>query len=542
MLISPSARRTLAIAALSACPLLSAQLAQANVKLPAVLADHMVLQQQQAVPVWGLADPGEKVTVSFVDQKESATADDKGKWSVKLKPLTASDKPAELTIAGNDTVTLKDILVGEVWICSGQSNMEMGIKNVKNCDAEVAAADHPNIRLFSVPKNVQGEPQKDIAAQGHSPLEGKWLPCTPQNIAPYGWGGFTAVGYFFGRDLHNDLKVPVGLIHTSWGGTPAESWTAQSYLEEDSDLRPINEKFQKDMESLPKQKEQYEKQMAEWKETAAKAKADGKPEPKKPNPPRDMAHDPWRPSSLYNGMIAPIVPFATKGAIWYQGESNAGRAYQYRKLLPAMIKNWREAWNEPEMGFYIVSLANFQNPAKDPGESDWAELREAQALTANQPHNGQAIAIDLADANNPGDIHPKDKQSVGHRLELVALAKSYGKSVDYSGPEYESSKVEGDKVRLKFKFADALTAKGGEPLKGFQIAAEAKDGEKVTWHWADAKIEGDSVIVSSKEIEKPAAVRYDWAHNPQGNLYNKADLPAVPFRTDNWPGVTAKNR
>jgi sialate O-acetylesterase len=537
MLITPSARRSITVAAVSACSLLCAQFAQANVKLPAVLADHMVLQQQQPVPVWGWADPGEKVSVSFGDQKATATADDKGKWSVKLKPLKANETPGELTVAGNDTVTLKDILVGEVWICSGQSNMEMGIKNVKNAKEEVAAADHPNIRLFTVPKNVQGEPQKDIKSQGIAASDGKWLACNPENVSAGGWNGFTAVGYFFGRDLHNDLKVPVGLIHTSWGGTPAESWTAQSYLEEDSDLRPINERYQKDVQNLPQQKADYERKLAEWKDAAAKAKADGKPEPKKPNGPKDMEHDPWRPSSLYNGMIAPIVPFAAKGAIWYQGESNAGRAYQYRKLLPAMIKNWREVWNEPEMGFYIVSLANFLQPAKEPGESDWAELREAQTLTANQPHNGQALAIDLADADNPGDIHPRNKQDVGHRLELVALAKSYGKSVDYSGPEYVSSKVNGHEVHLKFKFADGMSAKGGEPLKGFQIAGEDKK-----WHWADAKIEGDSVIVSSKEVEKPAAVRYDWAHNPQGNLYNKADLPAVPFRTDDWAGVTAKNR
>ncbi|MDB5299204.1 MAG: hypothetical protein JWO87_867, partial [Phycisphaerales bacterium] len=270
MLITPSARRSITVAAVSACSLLCAQFAQANVKLPAVLADHMVLQQQQPVPVWGWADPGEKVTVSFADQKETATADDKGKWSVKLKPLKANETPGELTVAGNDTVTLKDILVGEVWICSGQSNMEMGIKNVKNAKEEVAAADHPNIRLFTVPKNVQGEPQKDIKSQGIAASDGKWLACNPENVSAGGWNGFTAVGYFFGRDLHNDLKVPVGLIHTSWGGTPAESWTAQSYLEEDSDLRPINERYQKDIQNLPRQKEEYEHKLAAWKEAAEK--------------------------------------------------------------------------------------------------------------------------------------------------------------------------------------------------------------------------------------------------------------------------------
>jgi sialate O-acetylesterase len=526
-------RRTLAAAVLAGTAFLATSSLRADVKLPAVLGDHMVLQQQMPVPIWGTADAGEAVSVTFGDQKQSTKADDKGHWEVKLTPLTASDKPADLTVAGKNKVELKDILVGEVWVCSGQSNMEFGIANAANHEKEIAAADHPLIRLFTVPKSVQAEPQSDLKPE--APAAGAWLHCTPETVGQGGWGGFTAVGYFFGRDLEKDLKVPVGLIHTSWGGTPAESWTAHSYLEADPDLKSIDDRFDADMKDFPKKQEQYEKALEKWKEADAKAKTDKTPEPKKPKAPADASHNPWRPSSLYNGMITPLVPFAVKGAIWYQGESNASRAYQYRKLLPAMIKSWRDVWQEPDMDFYIVSLANFQAPAKEPGDSDWAELREAQAMTAAQPHNGQAMAIDLADAKNPGDIHPHDKQDVGHRLELVALAKTYGKAVEYSGPQYKDFKIDGDKVTLHFDFAEGLMAKGSDAVKGFQIAGEDKK-----WHWADAKIDGDAVVVSSKDVEKPAAVRYDWANNPQGNLYNKADLPAVPFRTDDWRRESAK--
>ncbi|HET6247471.1 MAG TPA: sialate O-acetylesterase [Tepidisphaeraceae bacterium] len=485
-------RRALAAVVLAGAGLVLAGVANADVKLPAVLADHMVLQQGMAVPIWGTADAGEEVTVTFGQQKQSTKADDKGHWEVMLGALTANDKPEDLTVSGKNKVELKDILVGEVWICSGQSNMEFGIGNASNHEKEIAESNHPLIRLFAVPRAVSGKPLSDLKPQ--PPAAGEWLECGPKTVGLGGWNGFTAVGYFFGRDLQNDLKVPVGLIHTSWGGTPAEAWTEKSYMESDPDLKPLVERMEKS---------------------------------KKPD--QNSA------STLYNGMIAPIVPFAVKGAIWYQGESNAGRAYQYRKLLPAMIKSWRDVWHEPDMDFYIVSLANYQDPPKQPGDSDWAELREAQAMTAAQPHNGEALAIDLADANNPGDIHPHNKQDVGHRLELVALAKTYGKKVDYSGPEYKESKTDGNKVTLHFDFADGLNAKGGGELKGFQIAGEDKK-----WHWADAKIEGDTVVVSSKDVEKPAAVRYDWANNPEGNLYNKAGLPTVPFRTDTWPGVTEK--
>jgi sialate O-acetylesterase len=517
--------RILAAAILAASAMLTATSASADVKLPAVLSSHMVLQQGMPVPVWGTADAGEEVTVSFGPQKQTAKADNKGHWEVKLQPLTVSDKPQELTVAGKNKIDLTDVLVGEVWICSGQSNMEFGMGRVRNSKMEIAEANYPHIRLFTVPKTVKSEPASDTI--------GKWAACTPEEAAH-----FSAVAYFFGRDLNKDLHVPVGLIHTSWGGTPAEAWTPRSYLIADPDLKPIVDRFDQSIPNYPKAKENYEKKapklLADWEAAVAKAKEAHKPLPRKPAPPQDPATSPGGAGHLYNGMIAPIVPFAAKGAIWYQGEANAGRAYQYRKLLPTMIKSWRDAWHEPELDFYIVSLANFQAPATQPGDDDWAELREAQAMTAAMPHNGQALAIDLADAENPSDIHPKNKQDVGHRLELVALARTYGKSVDYSGPEYKFAKFEGSKVVIHFNFAEGLTAKGGEPLKGFQIA-----GADQKWYWADAKIDGENVIVSSKDVEAPAAVRYDWSHNPQGNLYGKSGLPAVPFRSDDWKGKTA---
>jgi sialate O-acetylesterase len=492
------------------------------VKLPAIFADHMVLQQQMPVPVWGWADPGEQVTVSFANQKQTAKADDSGKWQVKLSSLTASDQPQELKVTGKNTLALGDVLVGEVWIGSGQSNMEFAMRTVKNSAEEIAKANYSNMRLFTVPKKVQAQPTSDISRETRGFQS--WTPCTPESIP-----NFSAVAYFFGRNLQSSLHVPVGLIHSSWGGTPAEAWAKREYLEKDPSFATI-------LQSEARAKENYPTQLAKWETDSAQAKADNKRAPNKPAAPDQ---NPNLPSVLYNGMIQPIVPFAARGFIWYQGESNASRAFEYRSLLPTMIQSWRDEWHQANMSFLIVSLANYKPAPEQPGESDWAELREAQTMTAAMPYNGQALAIDLADPGNPGDIHPKNKQDVGYRLALVALAKTYGQNIPYSGPEFDAAKFEADKVRLTFKHADGMLAKGGD-VKGFQIAAQPEEGQKAKWVWADAKIDGDSVIVSSPDVQKPAAVRYDWANNPQGDLYNKFGLPAVPFRTDKWQGITQK--
>ena len=495
---------------------------RADVKLSPLFGDHMVLQQGMATPLWGTASPGEQVTVSFGGQNVTATADDSGKWVAKLAALEASAKPAPLTVKGKNTITVNDVLVGEVWVCSGQSNMEWSVNASARPEQERAdAANYPLVRMFTVEKAVAGKPL--------TTLKGSWEVAGPQTA-----GRFSAVGYFFGRELHKSLNVPVGLLHTSWGGTPAESWTTAEALASDADLKPIVDRWNQQFAQFGQQLGQLSQAIAQWQSSASSQ--GGAPALDAPLP-QDPRSSPWRPTGLYNAMVAPVVPYGIKGAIWYQGESNAGRAYQYRKLLRAMIGSWRKAWGQGDFPFLIVSLANFTPVKSEPGESEWAELREAQTMTANQPNNGQAITIDIGDA---ADIHPRNKQDVGKRLALVALAQSYHKkNVQHAGPTYQSMSVEGDTVKLKFKHAyGGLTAKGGEQLKGFAVA-----GEDRKWHWAEAKIEGtDTVVVRSEKVSKPVAVRYAWANNPVCNLYNSAELPAVPFRTDDWKGVTADSR
>jgi sialate O-acetylesterase len=398
--------------------------------------------------------------------------------------------------------------------------MQWCAKDSMNGKDEVAAANYPNVRLFSVKRTVATTPQDNC--------EGEWKVCTPETVPD-----FSAVLYFFGRDLHKELKRPVGLIHTSWGGTPAESWTSRPTLEADPDLKVIADRWDENLANYPKAKAAYDKAMEDWQKAANEAKAAGKEEPKKPNAPQG-ADSPWLASGLYNAMIAPIVPYAVEGAVWYQGESNAGRAYQYRKLFSSMIQDWRKNWGD-DLSFYFVQLANYTETKPEPADSDWAELREAQNMALKLKKTGVALAIDIGEAK---DIHPKNKQEVGRRLALNALAKDYGKDVDYLGPMYKSMSVKGNEVVIKFSGTDdGLVAKGGEPLKGFAIAGADKN-----FVWADAKIQGDKVVVSSAKVAKPASVRYGWANNPVCNLFNGAGLPASPFRTDSWPGVTVNNK
>jgi len=483
---------------------------RADVKLHGLFTDNMVLQREMPVPIWGTAEAGETVTVTFGDQKKTATADKDGNWMVKLDPLKAGG-PFEMTVAGKNTLTVKNVLVGEVWICSGQSNMEFSVKGVINNADEIANAKFPQIRLYTVPRKTPETPVRDVAAQ--------WKECTPENIP-----GFSAVGYFFGRDIHKALNVPVGLIHTSWGGTAAELWTKRSVLENLPETKMTFENYQKALDNFPKTEAAFKKKEEEYKETAAKAKADGKTVPQAPRAP----HKPMQPSCLYNGMIAPLIPYAIRGATWYQGESNAGNAKAYASLFPAMIKNWRDDWGEGDFPFLFVQLANFMARAKEPGGSSWAELRDSQTKTLSLPKTGMAVIIDIGEEK---DIHPKNKQDVGKRLALAGLHAAYGKDdIVFSGPMYESMKEEDGKIRLTFKYVGGgLVAKGGEKLTGFAVAGEDKK-----WVWADAKIDGANVIVSSASVSKPVAVRYAWGDNPDCNLYNKEDLPAVPFRTDDW--------
>ena len=501
------------------CLLIAAPLTLADVKLPAVIGDNMVLQRHQRVPIWGMADPGERVTVTFAGQRVTAVARPDGRWILRLTALAAGG-PHEMTVAGKNTIELQNILVGEVWACSGQSNMQMSVRASNNAEEEIAAADYPEMRLFTVPRVPSSERTTEIEAQ--------WVVCTPETIP-----NFTAVGYFFGREVHKTLNVPVGLINTSWGGTPAESWTTRPTIETDPEFRPIADRWTQAEQNYPEQKKKHEEALAKWKEEADKAKAEGKQPPRQPWPPL-FERKQYEPGSLFNGMVFPLIPYAIKGAIWYQGESNAGRAYQYRALFPAMIRDWRQEWGQGAFPFLFVQLANFLAREAEPTDSAWAELREAQSMTLDLVKTGQAVIIDIGDEK---DIHPKNKQDVGLRLALNALAMAYGQDIVYSGPVYREMATQGSKIRLAFDcVGGGLVAQGGE-LKGFALA-----GEDQKFVWAEAVIEGDTVVVHSDRVPQPAAVRYAWANNPECNLYNQEGLSASPFRTDAWPGVTEGKR
>jgi sialate O-acetylesterase len=492
--------------------------AHADVKLPALFSDGMVLQREMPVPIWGTADAGEAVTVTVGAQKLETTADAEGKWKVTLQPL-AVGAPFEVTVQGKNAITLRNVVAGEVWLASGQSNMAWSVDGALFAAEEMAAANYPNIRMFQV--------EHEIAAQPKQMATGQWLTATPTTVGP-----FSAVGYFFARDLQKTLNVPVGILHASWGGTFIEAWTRDADLRTDPDFAPMLEWQGRVEADFPKLQADYERLTAEWKTESEKAKAEGKPEPKAPNPPENpMGHN--RPSGLYNGMIAPLVPYAMRGAIWYQGESNAARGFQYRKLMPNLIRSWRADWKQ-EFPFLLVQLASFTDHLPQPAEDYWAELREAQSMTLSVPKTGMAVAIDIGDA---ADIHPKNKQEVGRRLSLAALAQVYGQNIPYSGPVYDSMSIEGKMIRLKFKYTDGGVVLKDGPTESFAIAGEDKK-----WVWAQAKVEGNDVLVWSDAIEKPVAARYAWAINPHANLYNEAGLPASPFRTDNWPGITEANK
>jgi sialate O-acetylesterase len=458
----------------------------ADVRLPALVGSNMVLQRNKPLNIWGWADKGEKVTVSFRNARYAATATADGKWKVQL-PAQAAGGPFSMTISGHNTIKLDNILVGEVWVASGQSNMEMPVKGwgkVLNYEQEIAAANYPEIRLFQVKHTTSTAPLDDV-----TPWEGGWQACSPQSVPE-----FSSVGYFFAREIYSHQHIPIGVIHSSWGGTVAEAWTSGESLKK----LPAFADTVKAFEAL-----------------AA---------PKSPSGPNKT-------TLLYNAMIHPLLPYTIRGAIWYQGEANAGRAYQYRELFPTMIKDWRKHWHNGDFPFYFVQLANFKEKQSQPVESDWAELREAQLMTLSLPNTGMASAIDIGDEK---DIHPKNKQEVARRLSLIARAKVYGEKIPYSGPIYQSKQITGNKVVLTFKHTDnGLVAKKGSSVKGFEVAGADKK-----FHLAQATINGNRVTVWSDEVSSPVAVRYSWANNPDGNLYNGAGLPASPFRTDNFQGIT----
>lgn len=654
-------RRTLTLAIVALCSVVANTFAAAEAHpfLHPLFCDHAVLQRELSVPVWGWSQPGDKVTVSFAGQTRTTVAGADGKWMVRLKAMPASSQPRSMTVqSAKSQIKIDDVLVGDVWLCSGQSNMEMGIGNC-NVPNEIAQANYPNIRLLTIPKLVASSPVDCPKCA--------WLQCNSNTIMQGVWGGFSAAGYFFGRELHRELNIPIGLIHSSWGGTVAEAWTSYETLAALPELTNrlagfvASTNFQTDFATTyenwyhagdPGTKQGWEKPDADvtsWKtvdmpqafelaglpdfdgivwfrcefdvpadwagkslslhlgpvddidttwvngvkvgqmnrvdmdrlytvpgnivkagrnvvavrclDTGGMGGLIGKPEQltvrlsddnsaapislagkwkmrdsialsKLPTMPFIFeGNNPNITTVLYNGMIAPLVPFAIKGAIWYQGESNADRAAQYRKLLPAMIADWQKHFGLRRFPFYIVQLANFQATAPQPRDNDWAELREAQALTARHlPHSGLAVAIDIGDAK---DIHPKNKMEVGRRLALCALADTYGRKTEASGPTYKSMKITEQGIRLTFDHLGGGLVAKGEKLTGFAIA-----GEDQKFVWANARIEGNTILISSPVIAEPVAVRYAWDVNPVCDLYNQAGLPAVPFRTDDWPLMT----
>jgi len=445
--------------------------AAAAVKVHSLFTDNMVLQQGDKAPIWGTADPGEKIEVSLeglnVAQGAGFSAGNDGKWLIHLRKLQAGG-PFKLTVKGaTNTIEIKNVMVGEVWVCSGQSNMEWPMTASRNPYRDIPAAKHPNIRLLRVPKAPSQTPRTEFGPDKDEGT-GHWVPCNPGDV-----GKFSAVAYFFGRDLHKARKVPIGLIQSAWGGTAAERWTRKEIFDEYPDLKGL------------------------------------------------------KGSDLYNGMIAPLIPFAIKGVIWYQGESNADQAAKYRTLFPAMIKSWRDDWKQPDLPFLFVQLAPWDVPKRQ----TWPELREAQLLTAQKvPNTAMAVITDYGDRK---DIHPKDKDPVGARLALCARAIAYKEKIVYSGPEYESMKADDKRITLSFKHVGGgLVAKNGA-LKGFTIC-----GEDTNFVDAEAEIVGNLVVVHSDKVQRPVAVRFGWHNYPEGNLFNREGLPATPFRTDEFPLIT----
>ncbi len=644
------------------CLLLSTA-ASADVRTANIFGDNMVLQRNVEVPVWGWSDPGDEVIVKARDQVVRTQADANGRWMVKLNSMEVGD-PFELSVKGSrNEIKFQNVVVGEVWICSGQSNMEWTVNGARDAEQERAAAQYPMIRQIKMNHVVSTTRLDDGSNSG-------WQVCSPETV-----GDFTAVGYFFGRHLHQELHVPIGLVNTSWGGTIVEAWISGKSLATHPDFKDRIAQIESEGPRLSELQDQFKRNMADWQvkyDAAVKSsEAMGSPDlddgkwaeidapggwesqgypqldgiawyrktvtiPKpwigkelalsigmvddidrtlvngkqigsmqnhtalrkykidgnmidddtvdiavevndtggaggifgtaeqmtvgladgsatlplagkwkfQPNkamaelPPRPQPpgfNGPNNPTALFNSMVNPLIPYAFQGAIWYQGESNADRAKQYQTLFPLLINDWRREWKR-ELPFYWVQLANFMANTDQPVDSAWAELREAQSKTLSLPKTGQAVIIDIGDAR---DIHPKNKQDVGKRLALIALNQTYGKrDVAYSGPVYKSMSIDGDKIRLTLDHDTGLKSSDGQPLKYFAIAGEDKK-----FVWADAVIDNQQVVVSSSQVASPIAVRYAWANNPEGcNLTNASGIPASPFRTDSWPGVTENNK
>ncbi len=500
-----------------------ALVSRADVRLPDVLGNSMVLQQKQTIPIWGTADVGESVTVAFGGQMKTVIAGQDGKWRVDLGKFSADFKPQTMTISGKNKIELNDILVGEVWLVAGQSNMQRLLRETNNGEAVQAAASHPNIRLFNV--------SREVAFKKRVGKLGEWSACTPASVKE-----FSAAGYYFGVDLQKEINVPIGLINSSYGGSQAEAWTPVAYLNASPDLRPTVERTKIWNDERERVRADYADAIKKWRDDQDKAKAAGARPSSSPGVP-DALRDYRIASSIYDGMIEPLMPFAIRGAVWYQGESNEARAEQYNLLLPTMIRAWRERWGQGNFPFGIIQLPNYRGIKAEPEEAPWSFIREAQLRTAQKTINtGLIVTIDIGEAN---DIHPKNKIDVGKRMSRWALKDVYGRKIANS-PVLKKTEISGSKVILTFDdVGSGLKIKKGDTLEEFAIAG----GDK-KWVWASAKIVGkNKVEVWSPKITDPKAVRYAFNSNPKNpNLTNDSGLPASPFRTDAWSDPTAGKR
>lgn len=497
-----------------AAPVAPHRAEERELRADALFSDHMVLQRDAKAPVWGTATPGITVTVTLGDQREEAVTDTAGRWIATLPPLPAGG-PFELRVAaGKAALTFRDVLVGEVWIASGQSNMAFQLRRSAGGEEAIARADLPRLRLFTVPR--------DVAERPRTIHGGRWEVSSPAS-AP----GFSAVAFHFGRELMEHLGVPVGIIHSSWSGSPIEAWMSAEALASDPSSAAITRMWAEKIAAKRAEIDAYEPQWRAWRERADRALAAGEPYEQPPEGPEGPRH-PWYPSNLYNAMLRPLAPYGIRGFIWYQGEGNRSRATQYRTLFPALIREWRGLFGGGKSGgeppFLYVQIAGYGKDPPEPAESPSAELREAQLMALDLPRTAMVVTTDISD---PEDVHPTNKRDVGHRLALAARAVAYGEDVVHSGPIYDSMQVEGDAIRLRFKHVGGgLRARGGA-LQGFAIAGE--DGR---FQWAEARIEGDTVRVRRKGLRRPVAVRYGWRESPACNLFNAEGLPASPFRTD----------
>lgn len=483
----------------------------AEVSMPNIFSNHMVLQRDMATPVWGKAESGETISVSIADQSYTTTASSNGEWRIALKPMPAGG-PYTMTVQGSNSLTFENVLFGDVWFCSGQSNMQWSINNSNNTAVEVVSANYPEIRLLQIPNRGTQEPQDNF--------DGQWEVCSPETIPT-----FSAVGYFFGRRIHQSTGVPIGLVRNAWGGSAIEAWIDRETLEAGGEFANLLAQRDKPVEGYTdevhaRKVAEHKLKLAEW-EQAKKGK--------RPRAPSDPRYNQHRPANIYNGVLYPTIGYGLKGVIWYQGESNAWDAKNYQKLFPLLITTMREDWGQGDFPFYWVQLADFKNLQQANERSNWAELREAQTMTLNAvPNVGEAVIIDTGEGN---DIHPRDKQTVANRLVRHALNNEYGFTMAHHSPRFREMSIEGNKASIQFDYVtQGLYAHDTKQVKGFAIA-----GADQKFVWAEAIISGrDSVQIWSDAVAEPVAVRYAWADNPEANLKDRTGLPVTPFRTDDW--------